>query len=58
MLLFDLVNRGNKQLLTTFNHAMSADPTTEAEFGDGLLMRQGYTLVSIGWQFDVPKQKD
>ncbi len=56
---FDVVNRGNKGLLSTFNHAKgSADPTQEADFGDGLLMRQGYTLVSVGWQFDVPKEKD
>src|SRR5580693_4049412 len=49
VLLFDLVNRGRMQLLNIFNHgAGSADPATEAEFGDGFLMRQGYTLVSIG----------
>src|SRR6266446_2944762 len=59
VLFFDVVNRGNKELLSTFNHATgSADPTTEAEFGDGLLMRQGYTLVAVGWQFDVPKTKN
>ena len=57
VLLFDLVNRGRMTLLNIFNHGtMSADPATEAEFGDGFLMRQGYTLVSIGWQFDVPKR--
>jgi Alpha/beta hydrolase domain len=57
VLLFDLVNRGRMTLLNIFNHgAASADPATEAEFGDGFLMRQGYTLVSIGWQFDVPKR--
>jgi hypothetical protein len=53
---FDVVNRGNLELLTTFNHATgSPDPTTEADFGDGLLMREGFTLVFVGWQFDVPK---
>ena len=31
-----------------------SDPTTEAEFGDGFLMQQGYTLVWVGWQFDIP----
>src|SRR6202790_2962020 len=40
VLLFDVVNRGNKQLLTVLNRAQgSGEPTTEAEFGDGLLMR-------------------
>jgi hypothetical protein len=59
VLFFDVVNRGNKQLLSTFNHAVgSPDPTTEAHFGNGLLMREGYTLVAVGWQFDVPKDKN
>jgi hypothetical protein len=58
VLLFDVVNRGNKQLLTVFNRAKgSDDPTTEAEFGDGLLMREGYTLVAVGWEFDYPRKK-
>ena len=58
VLLFDVVNRGNKALLPVFDHAKgSADPETEADFGDGLLLRQGFTLVAVGWQFDVPKDK-
>jgi hypothetical protein len=56
--LFDMVNRGGKALLRVFNRATaSPDPTTEAEFGDGYLMRQGYTLVMTGWQFDVGEGK-
>jgi hypothetical protein len=56
VLFFDVVNRGNLQLLGTFNHATgSPDPTTDAHFGNSLLMREGYTLVGVGWQFDVPK---
>src|ERR1700682_5617969 len=56
-LLFDIPNRGGKGALSTFNRAKgSADPTTEEEFGDGLLMRQGFTVVSIGWEFDIPKK--
>ncbi|MEI6668874.1 MAG: alpha/beta hydrolase domain-containing protein [Acidobacteriota bacterium] len=54
VLLFDVLNRGGKALLGVFNRATrSADPTTAAEFGDGYLLRQGYTLVAVGWQFDV-----
>ena len=53
---FDVLNRGNLQFFVRFNLAKgSADPTTEAEFGDGFLMREGYTLVAVGWQFDVKK---
>lgn len=56
--LFDMVNRGNKALLRVFNRATaSPDPTTEAEFGDGYLMRQGYTLAMVGWQFDVGEDR-
>jgi hypothetical protein len=57
VLFFDVVNRGNMAVLRTFNRAASSgDPATEAEFGDGLLMREGYTLVALGWEFDAPKR--
>ena len=54
--LFDEVgNRGNKAILQTFQKAKnSKDPTTAEEFGDGALMNQGYTLLWMGWQWDVP----
>ena len=51
VLFFDVVNRGNKLLLGRFNLARgSTDPTTEADFGDGFLMREGYTIVALGWE--------
>ena len=55
VLLFEVANRGNKGLLTTFNRdaARSDDPSTLADFGDGLLMRDGYTLVLLGWEFGL-----
>ena len=53
--LFEISNRGGKGLLTTFNRATpSADPMQPEHFGDGLLMRNGITLVWVGWEFDVP----
>ncbi len=55
VLLFDVANRGRRTLLGRFNRAApSNNPTTVADFGDGLLMRDGYTLVWIGWEIDVP----
>jgi hypothetical protein len=55
--LIDIVNRGRKTVLTGFNRAAaSADLSTEAELGDGLLMRLGFTLVWVGWEFDVPRR--
>jgi Alpha/beta hydrolase domain len=51
---FDVVNRGRFRLLSIFSGAEAADdPTTEAQFGDASLLEQGYTLVAVGWQFDV-----
>jgi hypothetical protein len=32
----------------------TGDPATDQGVGDGLLMREGYTLVWVGWEFDVP----
>src|SRR5260221_2660668 len=53
--LYEVSNRGGKGMLGFFNHASgSADPATPAEMGDGFLMRQGFTLLWVGWQFDVP----
>jgi hypothetical protein len=40
-------------MLGYFNRA-TANPSSEPDFGDGFLMRQGYTLVWVGWQFDIP----
>src|SRR6478736_10484300 len=56
-LFYEVGNSGGKSILATFQKASpSADPTTEAEFGDGALMRQGFTLLWMGWQWDVPER--
>lgn len=46
--LVDIVNRGRK-LAFRLNHAQPGD-----EYGDGFLMNRGYTIVAVGWEFDVP----
>jgi hypothetical protein len=52
---FEVSNRGTKGMLYGFNRATaSLDPRSAREFGDGFLLEQGYTLVWLGWQFDVP----
>jgi hypothetical protein len=54
-LFYEVGNRGGKSILPTFQKAAgSPDPTTDAEIGDGALMRQGFTLLWMGWQWDVP----
>src|SRR5580700_2574162 len=55
-LLYEVGNRGGKALLRTFQNAQgSTDPKTAAQFGDGRLMTQGYALLWMGWQWDVPE---
>jgi hypothetical protein len=56
-LFYEVGNRGGKSMLSTFQKATgSPDPTTDAEYGDGALMRQGFTLLWMGWQWDVPER--
>ena len=55
--LLDVLNRGRKNILRDFNRAPPvADAASEADFGDGFLMRRGFSLVWVGWQFDVPRR--
>ena len=56
-LLYEVGNRGGKSILPTFQKASgSLDPASDAEFGDGALMNQGFTLLWMGWQWDVPER--
>ncbi len=58
VLFFDVVNRGNKSLLSVFSRATrGTDFSTEKEVGDGYLLNEGYTLVFVGWQFDIAMGK-
>ncbi len=55
--LVEVSNRGRKGLLSFFNRGPAElDPSKDADLGDGFLTQQGYTLVWVGWQFDVPRQ--
>ena len=57
--LFEVSNRGGKASMSYFNRARgSSTPATEDHFGDGLLMRQGLTVIWVGWQWDVPGGPD
>jgi hypothetical protein len=49
--LFEVSNRGGRGILRIVNGG-----NAQSEFGDGFLMRQGYTLAWLGWQFDVGPQ--
>lgn len=55
--LLDVMNRGRKRIFRYFNAtAATNDPRTQADFGDGFLLHQGFTLLYVGWQYDVPEQ--
>ena len=49
--LFEVSNRGGKGILHLVNGYSPATP--EGEYGDGFLMREGYTVAWVGWEFDV-----
>jgi len=50
--LFEVANRGGKGILRLVNGGGPA-----AEFGDGFLLRQGFTVAWLGWQFDLADQE-
>lgn len=55
-LLYEVGNRGTKAALRVFQRAEpAADPATPQHFGDGFLMEQGYSILWMGWQWDVPE---
>ncbi|MGE0555044.1 MAG: alpha/beta hydrolase domain-containing protein [Gemmatimonadales bacterium] len=57
--LVEVSNRGLKLGLQFLDYATGAlHPTAEADFGDGLLMRLGLTVIWVGWQHDVPLDPD
>ncbi len=52
--LFEASGSGGPAMLSVFNDATSALlPASSAEAGNGFLMDQGYSLVWIGWNWDV-----
>ena len=53
-LLVDVPNRGRRLSLTSFNRVPRDIALTDPLHpGDGFLMAQGYTLATLGWQWDV-----
>lgn len=55
-LFYEAGNRGTKAALRVLQKAQpSADPKSVDQFGDGYLMQQGYSILWMGWQWDVPE---
>jgi hypothetical protein len=56
VLFYEAGNRGTKRILPVFQSASpSQDPETAADIGNGSLMFQGFSLLWMGWQWDVPQ---
>ncbi len=56
-LLLDVANRGRKVAIELFNSTPRvADLVSPEHFGNGFLMRHGYTVAWVGWQPDVPRK--
>ena len=52
-------NRGGRRLLNFFNFGDDAvGSDREADFGDGFLMSEGFTLLWLGWQWDVATSEE
>lgn len=52
----ELPNRGRRRLVPVLNRAPAdAAVSREAHPGDGFLFAHGFTVVSIGWQWDVSR---
>jgi hypothetical protein len=50
--LFEVSNRGGRGMPGRFEFARGGD-----DVGDGRLLAKGYTLVWVGWEWDVPKSQ-
>ena len=53
-LLVDVVNRGRRNVVPTFNLAVpNRKGSSDIPPGDGFLFERGWTAAAIGWQWDV-----
>jgi hypothetical protein len=51
--LLEVPNRGGRGLLRIVDGGAPGAISQEASFGDGWLLKQGYTLAWIGWEWDL-----
>src|SRR3954469_4823441 len=56
--LVDILNRGNKVVLNGFNRGGPPAPATGNALRDRFRMRFGYTILGVGWEFDVGGRQD
>jgi hypothetical protein len=58
--LIEVSNRGGKALLRYYNNATTGQvrPNVPADYGNEYLMKQGYTIIWLGWEWDIPNQNN
>lgn len=57
--LVEVSNRGGRGAIRQFNRGgPSPDPESDADLGDKFLLRFGFTVAWIGWEFDVAAGPD
>lgn len=58
-LLVDSINRGNLTAYSMFNSAnRRTDGTPDFDLGNGFMMRQGYSVLAVGIQWDPPESPE
>jgi hypothetical protein len=54
--LVEVVNRGRKLVMSGFTRNGTNDPSADADLGDRFLLDRGFSLVWVGWEFDVRRE--
>ena len=54
--LVEVLNRRRKLVMNGFTRGGGNDPGSDADLGDRFLLDRGFTLVWVGWEFDVRRQ--
>lgn len=54
-LLLEVPNRGRPRIISLVD---GGDPDLSRDAGDAWLLRKGFTIVSVGWQWDAPGPDD
>jgi hypothetical protein len=57
-LILDFNNRGEMRVSALSDAALSNNPTTAAQAGNGFIMGLGYSVVGNGWDFGAPGEDD
>lgn len=51
--LLEIVNRGRTQMWSMLNSGANSNMRSLQDFGDNFLLQKGYTVILVGWQWDI-----